>query len=83
MKLLKFIELSCEGPSCQHCVYFQNDPAYMEKIYPGLSILSSGYASVRHRDGVCDLHQIYLSASDVCPAYVPQQKNGFEVEKDR
>jgi len=57
------------GPVCQQCAHFQNDPALVEAVYRGLTAMSSGYASVRDRDGFCDLHQLYLSARDSCPGF--------------
>jgi hypothetical protein len=71
MKFFNSIQLtkSGSGPICQKCEHFQNDPALIEKTYPGLSILSSGFASVRDQDGLCNYHQLYLSAWDSCPRF--------------
>jgi hypothetical protein len=55
---------------CGQCVHFQNDPAIIEAAYPGLTVMSSGYASVRDRDGLCNYNQLYLSARDSCPHFV-------------
>jgi hypothetical protein len=66
MSLLNFIQLRNTGSTCQHCAYFQNDPAYIEAAYPGLTVMSSGFASVRDKDGICSYNQIYLSAGDSC-----------------
>lgn len=66
MKLLELIGLRNRGETCQRCAYFQNDPAEIEKAYPGLTAMSSGYASVRDRDGLCSYNQVYLSAGDSC-----------------
>ncbi len=52
--------------SCLACRHFANDPRYLERIYHGLSSLSSGDASVRKDDGVCNLREIYLSADGWC-----------------
>lgn len=41
----------------------------MESVYPGLNTLSSGNASVRKDDGICDLHELYLSADASCEQY--------------
>ena len=68
-KLLNAIQLRPSGPTCRHCAHFHNDPAMVEKVYPGLKTMSSGYASVRDRDGFCDVHQLYLSARDGCPSF--------------
>src|SRR5580658_9886401 len=59
-------------PSCKNCIHFQNDPSLIEAAYSGLTALSSGFASVRDRDGFCNYHQLYLSARDRCPAFTPQ-----------
>ena len=71
MKIFNAIQLSNAGPVCRDCAYFQNDPALIEAAYPGLSIMSSGFASVRDQDGFCNLNQLYLSAGDCCPRFKP------------
>jgi hypothetical protein len=75
MKILDSIQLNNSGPVCLQCVYFRNDPGHIEKVYPGLKIMSSGFASVRDRDGFCDHHQLYLSARDSCPHHSPHTKD--------
>lgn len=70
MKILELLSFRNTGPVCQQCAYFMNDPAQIEKIYPGLSVLSSGYASVRYQDGVCEYNKLYLSARDSCPHFL-------------
>jgi hypothetical protein len=52
--------------TCADCVHFQNDPVALEKAWPGLTSMSSGFASVRAQDGLCDLHALYLSNRDGC-----------------
>jgi hypothetical protein len=69
MKIAAFISRGNTGPVCQGCVWFQNDPAFIETAYPGLTTMSSGFASVRDRDGVCEFHQLYLSARDSCEQF--------------
>ena len=75
MKLLDFIQLHPSGPTCQQCAHFQNDPAFIEESYRGLTAMSSGFASVRDRDGFCHHHQLYLSAEDSCPGFAPAIHN--------
>jgi hypothetical protein len=73
MKIFNSIQLgNNSGPICQKCVYFQSDPATIEAAYPGLTIMSSGFASVRYQDGLCNYNQLYLSARDSCPHFVQQ-----------
>jgi hypothetical protein len=75
MKIFNSIQLgksgpmSNSGPTCQNCAYFQNDPALIEAVYRGLTAMSSGFASVRDRDGFCNYNQLYLSARDSCPRF--------------
>jgi hypothetical protein len=72
MKILSSIQIRNEGPVCQGCVWFHNDPAFIESAYPGLTSMSSGFASVRDRDGLCEHHQRYLSARDSCEQFAPR-----------
>lgn len=58
--------------ACGNCIYFQNDPAILEKAWPGLSSMSSGFGSVRDQDGLCKRHDVYLSSWDSCPRFLPQ-----------
>ena len=71
MKIFDVIRLGVSGFSgeacaCAQCRYFLGDPAVVERVYRGLTAMSSGYASVRDRDGFCERHQLYLSARDGC-----------------
>jgi hypothetical protein len=55
--------------SCGSCRHFRNDPAYLEAVTPGLSSLSSAFASVRADDGLCLLRDRYLSARASCSRF--------------
>ena len=81
MKIFDLIQFTESGSKaiCQNCMHFENDPALIEKAYPGLTIMSSGYASVRDKDGLCNYNQLYLSARDSCPHYTKKTK---EIIKD-
>jgi hypothetical protein len=41
----------------------------VEAALPGLSSLSSAYAAVRCSDGICAVHERYIAASSICPAF--------------
>jgi hypothetical protein len=69
MNIFDSITMSNSGEICRNCAHFQNDPAAIEKTYPALSMMSSGFASVRDQDGVCGHHQLYLSARDSCSGF--------------
>jgi hypothetical protein len=51
---------------CLNCSHFRNSPRYLERMYKGLAIMSSGHASVRKDDGICLQRDIYLSADNSC-----------------
>jgi hypothetical protein len=52
-------------------VHFRDDPDYLEAELPGLSSLSSGRASVRASDGLCQFHGRFVSAFSTCPDFEP------------
>ena len=54
---------------CLACAHFRNSPEYLETVFPGLKTMSSGHASVRKDDGVCLLHDQYLSADAHCDQF--------------
>jgi hypothetical protein len=59
--------------SCGACGHFRNDIAYLEAAIPGLASLSSGAASVRADDGLCQLRDRYLSARAWCADFAAAQ----------
>jgi hypothetical protein len=59
---------------CGACVHFSNDPATIEDTFRGLSAMSSGHASVRAHDGLCSLHEVYLSFRDTCGNFSAQKE---------
>jgi len=76
MKIFNSIQFtnSGSGQVCKNCAHFKSDPSFIEKTYPGLTIMSSGYASVRDQDGLCSYNELYLSARDSCPHFLPLQE---------
>jgi len=80
MKIFNSIQLGKSERICQKCAYFQNDPTAIEAAYPGLTIMSSGFASVRDQDGLCSYNQIYLSARDSCPHFVSRTQRLVEAK---
>jgi hypothetical protein len=58
-----------DSRSCARCKHFQNDALEVEAALPGLSSLSSAYAAVRCSDGICAVHERYIAASSICPAF--------------
>ena len=61
---------------CLTCRHFRNDPRYLESVFKGMNILSSAYASVRSNDGICLLHDLYLSADACCGDFAPALAEG-------
>jgi len=62
--------------TCLTCRHFHNTPQYLEAVYKGLSSLSSGWASVRKDDGICEERELYLSASASCMHHAARQRDG-------
>jgi len=62
--------------SCINCTHFRNSPAYLESVFRGLNTMSSGHASVRKDDGICLVHDLYLSADTCCPQHCRAQPAG-------
>ena len=58
-----------DNRNCLNCVYFNNSPAYIESVFKGLTALSSGYASVKKDDGICQLRDEYLSSDNKCSSF--------------
>jgi hypothetical protein len=54
---------------CRGCRHFRNDAKYLESAFAGLTSLSSGFGSVRADDGICELHDRYLSARSSCDSF--------------
>jgi hypothetical protein len=60
--------------NCRHCVRFVDDPAAIEREFPGLTILGSAYASVRGAAGICrerDRFMDPIPAAD-CSTFAPR-----------
>jgi hypothetical protein len=53
-------------PRCARCLHFERDPRAIEAAVPGLSSMSSGFASVRGDDGLCLHHQRFVPADASC-----------------
>jgi len=57
--------------SCATCVHFCSEPLDLENAIAGLRSFGSGFASVRADDGLCVLHDRYLSAAAHCARHSP------------
>ena len=57
------------APACGRCRYFLTDAAQIEAEIPGLAVMGSGFSAVRAHDGLCRLHQRYLSESHACERF--------------
>jgi hypothetical protein len=53
-------------PACGRCRHFAGAPADLEHAFPGLVSFGSGYSSVRADDGLCRVHDRYVTASHHC-----------------
>ena len=57
---------------CARCRHFGNHPAMIERRYNGLTAMSSAYGSTRAEDGICALHELFVSAGDGCARFEHQ-----------
>ena len=55
---------------CGACQHFDGNAQSLELQIPGLRSFGSGFAAVRTADGLCGLHQRYLSAQAQCTGFV-------------
>jgi hypothetical protein len=55
--------------TCRDCKYFNNDPAWLERAFPGLNALSSAYGTARGEAGVCSKRDLYLSPIKSCTQF--------------
>jgi len=63
------MKLQNKNNICLNCIFFRNDPQYLEGEFQGWSTLGSAYGSVRKDDGICSRHEEYLSANDFCDQF--------------
>jgi len=52
--------------TCRDCKYFNNDPEWIETVFPGLNALSSAYGTARGEAGVCIKRDLYLFPVKKC-----------------
>jgi hypothetical protein len=54
---------------CRDCSSFNASPAELERAFPGLASMGSGYGAVRGNDGLCAMHGRYLSGLSSCGSF--------------
>jgi hypothetical protein len=64
---------AAEAPACRSCRHFRAAAVDLEAQLPGLRTLSSAFAAVRASDGLCALHDRYLSGAYSCRDFQPAQ----------
>ena len=58
-----------DSPCCGNCHHFNNDPAFLDKHFKGINILSSVHGSTRGDGGICKLHDQYLLPEHSCAEF--------------
>jgi hypothetical protein len=58
---------------CLNCKFFNNEPEMVEQAFPGLTVLSSAYASVRADAGTCSRHELFLAPWAQCRDFQARQ----------
>ena len=52
--------------TCRHCRHFTDQAADIERLVPGLRILSSAYSAVRADNGICLRHDEIRRPAPAC-----------------
>src|ERR1700730_6706288 len=60
---------AAHAAGCGNWRHFSKASPPIQAPLPGLSSLSSAYASVRADDGVCSLHDRYIAAESLCASH--------------
>jgi hypothetical protein len=60
------LEWNASQQRCGACSHFNNAVASIEPAIHGLRVMGSAYSSVRSNDGICAVHDKYLSAQHGC-----------------
>ena len=53
------VDRFCQKATCSECQLFVDDPHQLERIFPGILVLSSGYGSTRGDSGICTLTDLF------------------------
>ena len=64
-------------PQCAQCESFRGTAKDLEALLPGLTSLSSAYASVRSDDGICIRHDRFVGARSCCADFSPAALGNF------
>jgi hypothetical protein len=62
--------------TCRDCRFFNNDPAWLEKIFPGLNSLCSAYGCTRAEAGICSQRDLFLQPVKRCPQFAGRDSTG-------
>lgn len=59
--------------TCKHCIHFNDEPAYIEEQFPGMTALGSAYGSCRGPAGICKKLGRFMDPipADECESFTP------------
>lgn len=63
-------------PTCAQCASFSDEPHELERIFAGMTALSSAYGSTRGRAGVCALTERFHDPQPACSEFVSRRAAG-------
>ncbi|MBN1606533.1 MAG: hypothetical protein JW940_07855 [Polyangiaceae bacterium] len=61
-----------ERSVCGCCREFVDDPAVLEQELPALLILSSAYGDTRGNQGICAVHECWVTPTLSCSGFRPR-----------
>ena len=65
-------------PGCRQCLHCVENPASLERMLPGLGILSSAYGSVRGDTALCQLHDQFFRPGPACSGFEAREAKGSD-----
>ncbi|MDD5248786.1 MAG: hypothetical protein PHY45_07365 [Rhodocyclaceae bacterium] len=51
---------------CTQCLHCEDDPGSIERLLPGMNILSSAYGNTRGITAICQHHDMFISPGLAC-----------------
>lgn len=59
--------------TCRNCRHFLANGHELERMFPGLAVLSSGYGAARADTGLCRRHEVMGRSDGTCAEFQPSE----------
>jgi hypothetical protein len=71
-----------EPKTCAECRLFVDDPRQLERMFPGILVLSSCYSSARGDCGICTVRDLFQAPEVGCRDFEPRDPRFATVADD-